>query len=296
MISSASLMLRGWRLVALIGYYSRISRLYDGANGVLRYHSVGGGYHDNVSPDRLRRDIEYLDRNYEIVDLPAVLDSRGSNRVALTFDDGYRDFYEHVVPILHEYDVPATVFVIADAVDDPSFTHNDRFDYEYMGRQELGALVDDDLVTIGNHTRSHPDLSAVPTERLQDEIVGAKRWLEELLGVDIDRFCYPYCKFDARALELVRESHAFGVAGRGRREAIGAETDPAAIPRAIGANPPWEMRWDLSRPATVVGGFLDQIVGSDALGPRPEPDVGDDAPVADGGERFADGGERVAED
>ena len=96
-----SLLLRGWRAVAYVGYYSRLTAVYDdGTNGVLRYHSVGGGFYDNISPARLRKDIAYLDSEYEIVDLPAVRDSEGTNKVALTFDDGYRDFYRNVVPIL----------------------------------------------------------------------------------------------------------------------------------------------------------------------------------------------------
>lgn len=262
MVQTESFMLRGWRTVAFVGYHSGISSMYDsGANRVLRYHSVGGGYYDSISPDRLRRDIEYLNRHYDIVDLPDVLRSSGAKRIALTFDDGYRDFYRYVVPILHEYDVPATVFVIGATIDDPSFNHNDLFDYEYMSRDELRTLVGDDLVTIGNHTWSHPDLSDTPSDRLEREIVEAKRELEERLDTEIGRFCYPYCRFDERAVELVRETHDIGVAGRGRREAVSINTDPAVVPRIIGGNPPWEVRWDLSGPATLIGSALDRFVG-----------------------------------
>ncbi|QLG28801.1 polysaccharide deacetylase family protein [Halorarum halophilum] len=259
-----SALLRGWRLVAFAGHYSRLGTLGLGrTNRVLRYHSVGGGFYDDFPPDRLRHDIEYLDTRFEIVDLPEALSTGGAKRIALTFDDGYRDFYRNVVPILREYDVPATVFVIADAVDDPSFDHNDD-EYEYMDREELVELADEDLVTIGNHTGSHPRLGELPPERLEPEIAGAKRRLEESLSIDIDRFCYPYGSYSEEAADVVRRTHDIGVAGRGRRDAISPDTDPALVPRVNGANPFWEVQWDLSDSATRVGSACDRFIGSRA--------------------------------
>lgn len=272
MVQFGTLMLRGWRLVALAGHYSGIQSTFDReTNGVLRYHSVGGGFYDNVSPEQFRRDVAYLDEHYEIVDLPAVLDPSETGQVALTFDDGYRDFFFNVRPVLHEYDVPATVFVIADAIDDPSFDHNDADDYSYMQRDELETLLEDDLVTVGNHTLSHPVLPELSSAELEREIVGAKRRLESVLDTEIERFCYPYGKFDERTVDLVRESHDFAVGGRGRRECITPETDPAYVPRVEGTNPLWEVSWDLSPASTFVGSRLDRFVG-DAPAPGPEPD------------------------
>lgn len=265
MIRIESLLLHGWRAVACVGYHTRLTSLYtDDTNSVLRYHSVGGGFYDNISPDRLRQDIAYLDSEYEIVDLPEVRNTEGTNKVALTFDDGYRDFYRNVVPILEEFDVPATVFVITDAVDDPSFTHNDHHEYEYMNWDELETLVENPHITVGNHTRSHPDLTECSATEIEQEILGAKDRLEEMLETDIERFCFPFCQYDSRAAEYVRASHEIGVAGRGRREVVSADTDPAAVPRINGANPPWEVRWDLSGVATLVGSACEW-----ALGPEP---------------------------
>lgn len=260
-----SALLSGWRLVAFAGHYSRVGSLGRGrSNKVLRYHSVGGGFYDDFPPDRLRRDVEYLQSRFEIVDLPDVLVPGETKRIALTFDDGYRDFYRNVVPILREHDVPATVFVIADAVEDPSFAHNDRYEYEYMTREQLVDLADEGLVTIGNHTKSHPRLGELPPGRLEPEIVGARRRLEELVGLEVDRFCFPYGSVSDRAADLVRRTHDVGVAGRGRRDPISSETDPALVPRVNGANPFWEVQWDLSDSATRVGAAADRLVSARA--------------------------------
>lgn len=46
-------------------------------------------------------------------------------------------------------------------------------------------------IEIGAHTRTHPALSRIPPERLEDEIAGSKRRIEEELGHEIKSFCYP---------------------------------------------------------------------------------------------------------
>ena len=130
------------------------------------------------------------------------------------------------------------------------------------------TLVENPRVAVGNHTQSHPNLSECSATELEAEILGAKDRLEGVLGTDIDRFCYPFCRADDRATEYVRASHEIGVAGRGRREAITVDTDPAALPRINGANPPWEVRWDLSAAATVVGSACEWAMGSEPSAER----------------------------
>ncbi len=250
-----------WRRLAFVGHYTGLESLVtDEANRVLRYHSVGGGFYDNIPPEHFRKQMDFLTNTYDIVDLPDVLDIDDRKRVAITFDDGYRDFYDNVLPILREYEVPATVFVIANAVEDPEFAHNRAFDYEYMTEAQLHELVDEELVTVGNHTMSHPRLSELPRDRLEREIVTSKNRLEELLGTDVSRFCYPFGDFDENAVAVVRDTHDIGVVNRGRFEDITTETNPAAVPRINGADPLYEVRWNLSDAATRVGSLGHRVL------------------------------------
>jgi peptidoglycan/xylan/chitin deacetylase (PgdA/CDA1 family) len=46
--------------------------------------------------------------------------------VAITFDDGYRDNYEHAWPILKKYGIPATFFLVAGALDNKMVLWWDR--------------------------------------------------------------------------------------------------------------------------------------------------------------------------
>lgn len=53
------------------------------------------------------------DAGWGLVPLAELLDGPASSqdRVSLTFDDGYRDFHEHALPVLREAAVPSTLFV-----------------------------------------------------------------------------------------------------------------------------------------------------------------------------------------
>jgi peptidoglycan/xylan/chitin deacetylase (PgdA/CDA1 family) len=52
---------------------------------------------------------------------------------AITFDDGYRDVYEHAFPILERKGIPAAIFVVTDSVGKPFWHHHDRL-YRLMAK------------------------------------------------------------------------------------------------------------------------------------------------------------------
>ncbi|TQQ80252.1 polysaccharide deacetylase family protein [Halonotius roseus] len=251
-----------WELSAFLGYYSGVWKLgSNSANNILGFHSVGGGSWGNISPTRFRDCIDYVDKTFEIVDVPTAVSTSASKQVALTFDDGFKDFIRNVVPILHEYDAPATVFVVAETLDDPSFTHMSGTENEYLSQQDIERLVDDDLVTIGNHTRTHPFLSECSEDELHDEIIGAKERLEGLFGIDVTQFSYPANDVSDRAAGIVRDSHEIGLTRRGNREFVDPDGNPALVPRVKGEHPSWRVRWELTDLGTNVGQSVQTHLG-----------------------------------
>jgi len=207
------------------------------------YHSVGEpGRYGNVTKRRLRNDIRYLEENCEIVDLPEVLEEGSQKRVALTFDDGWDDFYENAVPVLRELNAPATVFVVS------GYLNSEMM----MSDEEVRDLVENqDEVAVGNHTKSHPHLSRIGgEEELKRQIVGAKEDLEDRFGVDVDRFCYPSGDFDEEALDVVRQSHEIAVSTIPRvinQDRLGSGGyDKYTLPRIAAHNSKARVRWEMS--------------------------------------------------
>jgi peptidoglycan/xylan/chitin deacetylase (PgdA/CDA1 family) len=98
---------------------------------ILSYHSVGvpdgaGGRYASpavtVAPAAFECHVAYLARHFRIVSMDGIADwlagrlRPGRPVVAITFDDGYRDNYQYAFPILRRYRVPATFYVVTDAI------------------------------------------------------------------------------------------------------------------------------------------------------------------------------------
>ncbi|MBI5869755.1 MAG: polysaccharide deacetylase family protein [Actinobacteria bacterium] len=117
------------------------------------------------------------------------------NPVMLTFDDGYVDNYQVVVPILEKYDFPATFYIVTDLVGTP----------EYMSWDQIVEL-DRKGMDIGSHTAAHRDLTTLGAADLQAEVTGSAETLKAHLGHPVYWFCYPAGKYDADVIASVKES------------------------------------------------------------------------------------------
>jgi len=110
------------------GLYHIISFLRRHHPVILMYHSVNDRsypyiYPDNiVSVENFEKQIAYLASKKRVISLPELIGYiRGgrlpADTVAITFDDGYYDFYSKAYPILKKYNVPCTLFLISGILD-----------------------------------------------------------------------------------------------------------------------------------------------------------------------------------
>jgi len=72
-----------------------------------------------------------------------------------------------------------------------------------ISREEVRTLYQGH--EIASHTRSHPDLSMLPSEEIRLQIRADKESLEELSEHSIRGFAYPFGTYDQRVADIVRE-------------------------------------------------------------------------------------------
>ncbi|MBM4036944.1 MAG: polysaccharide deacetylase family protein [Planctomycetes bacterium] len=91
------------------------------------------------------------------------------------------------------------------------------------------------LVTFGGHTRTHPWLSRLSRAEAEDEILGSKARLEEMLGTPVRHFAYPFGSPDSFTEETVEVLKAGGFvsAATTSRGPCRAGVSPFALPRIL---------------------------------------------------------------
>lgn len=116
--------------------------------------------------------------------------------IVLTFDDGYRDFYTDVYPILKKYRVKATAYIITGFLGYPN----------NMSAAQVAEIAGDGLVEIGAHTVNHAWLKGLPPQKLSYEVNHSKKTLEELTGKPVVSFAYPYGAYDVPVIQAVADA------------------------------------------------------------------------------------------
>lgn len=160
-----------------------------------------------VKPAAFEKQLQELARGgYETVFVSEIAqDLRAGKKpsaksVALTFDDGYEDFYAQAFPLLQKYQAKATVYVIVNALDRPG----------YLSRAQLKELSTSGLVEIGSHTFNHPDLRQKKWKDADFEIRASRQALAELTGQPILTFAYPFGYHDQVDQEIASSSGYLG--------------------------------------------------------------------------------------
>jgi peptidoglycan/xylan/chitin deacetylase (PgdA/CDA1 family) len=90
-----------------------------------------------VEPDTLDLHIRYLRHYFEIIPLSDLKSDRHGYphdlqkrpRCVLTFDDGWRDFYDYAYPVLQKHEAPATVFLPTDFIGTDRWFWTDRMGF-----------------------------------------------------------------------------------------------------------------------------------------------------------------------
>lgn len=196
-----------FRLAEASGANRLMRRIHRGRVKVLLYHNVTpGGRHfaNSLSPDDFDRHLRWLKRHANIVamDRQGHLHGLSSDRVnvLLTFDDGFVNNAEHVLPILERHGVSAVFFLIASLLpggDRPWFAAAQQAKdgaadpYRTLNAEQARRLLAAGI-TIGSHGFAHDDYRTFATDGAREDGAWARSLLEETLAVPVRCFAFPW--------------------------------------------------------------------------------------------------------
>jgi len=133
----------------------------------------------------------------------------GTRYAGITFDDGHENLIGSALPELESRSIPCAIFIIADALGKIPIWMSAQADAQSQPRlmtvQEIKRLSPD-LVVIGAHTLTHPNLLLLDEMEANREIHESRVRLENILNRDVKLFSFPYGAFNERLIDLCREA------------------------------------------------------------------------------------------
>lgn len=135
---------------------------------------------------------------------------RGERRgrvFGLTFDDGYRNVYDNVLPVLARLGFSATSYMVAGQ----RGGHNAWDTRHGMAASPLVdvAQMRDWIAAgneIGSHTIDHVDLTATAPQEAARQIADSRHMLQDMLGSPVLAFCFPYGFFRDEHVDMARQA------------------------------------------------------------------------------------------
>ena len=169
---------------------------------IFYYHSVGGEPPQTLAREQFRAHLEAIRRHgYRTVTLAQLLAGEyGEKTCVLTFDDGLLDNFEVVFPLLREFGMVATFFVVPGYDELTRWVHpltgqwSDEvkagytIPFENMKASHRAVLAEAGM-EIGCHTFTHRKLTHLEPAEWEREIEGARTHLEVELGREVSTFC-----------------------------------------------------------------------------------------------------------
>jgi len=198
-----------WCVIAAVGitvgvavklYYNKLIDEYRKTGAiVLEYHSISNkdwGPSLVVAPEVFEKHLQTLQElGYKMVTVEELSERLRTGKsvdkyIALSFDDGYKDNFTTVLPLLQKYNAKGTFSII-----------NNRIGGDiYMTEDDIKAMLAAGM-EIGSHTISHNPLGDIDPKYLEWEIGVSKYVLEKRFpGLIVKTMAYPNGSYNDRII------------------------------------------------------------------------------------------------
>lgn len=243
---------------------SGVNRMFRAFNAgkvkTVLYHSIADRdelFENAVAPEEFVEQIRFFKSNCHVVPAHRLDDPRSyrSDRVNLiiTFDDGFIDNRTRATELLRREGLSAIFFAIGSCLVDggavPRFVQSRLASQanhpccRTIAAADAMEMLDAGMV-IGSHGLRHDDYQAIEYQAGIDDASSSKRELEELLGVTMEDFAFPWGRYRAGQIDellgiyrrIFTTAHGFNVPGDRvyfRNEIAGTLQAKAAVSGAL---------------------------------------------------------------
>ncbi len=160
---------------------------------VLMYHSISKEEISDLTVllSELEKQFKYLkDNHYQTIFYDEIDESQ--KQVFITFDDGYVNNLELLMPLLQQYNFKATIFIPFEFIGkkDEWWTNSQ----EIMSVEQLKSL-DKNYVQLGWHSYSHQSYKTLSINEIKDDLLQSKHVIETHALPVAPIFAYPFGNF-----------------------------------------------------------------------------------------------------
>ena len=222
---------------------------------ILTFHHVDKRFIlglNNYSPARFRNLLQFLQAaGCGFVSLEEYLElSDSSKSIALTFDDGFEDFYIYAFQVLQELSIPAIIFIPAGFIGHPA-------SWDYAGKcMHLNSAQIREIshagIKVASHGFSHTDLTTISGRLLKMELDRSKKSLEDLTGKEVSFISYPFARFSGEV-----EGYAIKAGYRKGFSLSGSSRSPYSFTISRSAVYATDTRFSVTR--KLAGGLLNRL-------------------------------------
>ncbi|MBL4984417.1 polysaccharide deacetylase family protein [Bacillus safensis] len=169
---------------------------------ILMYHSISSGNSLRVPKSEFASHMKWLKENdyvtlspeeaYQVLTTNSIPSEK---YVLITFDDGYTHNYTKAFPILKQYGMKATIFMIEQSIGRPNHLTDEQMD-EMMAHG----------ISIESHTIHHLELNRLSKQQQEEELKGSKTFFDQRFSQRTRMVSYPVGRYNEETLKLAKEA------------------------------------------------------------------------------------------
>lgn len=152
-------------------------------------------------------------KGYQGVSLSEYLEYPATQKIAITFDDGYEELIDYALPVLHSLNFTATVFIPTHFIGLPNTwdANLDGKTSRHLNEAQLNQLI---LYhwEIASHSTNHQSLLTMTQSEAEMAMIESKNRLQQICHTPVIGFSYPFGHFNYRLKDLVSRHYKYATA------------------------------------------------------------------------------------